>query len=178
MKAAIARVISRTFLDLVQRAGWHVERVEQDRVIAKCPADGCGLRVNLRPENAVPARSAMVLKEADFYAQVGSYEDARVALRKRREELCLTQVELEEMAGFTFAHIAKAEKDDPIRHMTLANMAAWANSLGLEFVLRPMPIPPVALTQIVESRARVKARTSRNKIEARRRGQRKLPKRV
>jgi hypothetical protein len=172
MTRLIVKKITEAFLRRIQEAGWLVERVEQDHVVAKCPADGCALRARLRPEQPISRRSAIVHGSDDHFAVVNSYDDLRVALRRRREDLALSQYEVDELGGFTSAHIAKAEKDNPIRYMTLHNVIAWANTLGLELVLRPSPVPSIAMKQIVESQGRIPPRRSRFAMEKKRRGSR------
>lgn len=154
------------FLRRVQNAGWHIETVTTEAVTAKCPSNGCALRAQLRPELTIPScDTARDRKER----VIGQYDDLRRILRSRREKLGLSIRDIEEIAGATGDHIAKAEKDDPSRIPNGQIMIEWANALGFDVVLRPKAITPYGLRVICETRSKLDARQKRFAVEAARR---------
>lgn len=92
---------------------------------------------------------------------VRDYEDLRVFLRDRRNALVLNIPEVEEMAGMTKDMLAKCEKDNPSKIPNIQTLIEWANSLGYDLVLRHSTLPPKSVRYIVDSRDKVKARTTR-----------------
>jgi len=79
-------------------------------------------------------------------------------LRDRREQLCLAQDEVEDCAGLTTGHIAKAEKVPPDRVMGLDHMKMWAEALGYDIVFRQKDLPMVTLGVMGRSRDTVVSR--------------------
>jgi transcriptional regulator with XRE-family HTH domain len=84
--------------------------------------------------------------------EVGSYEEARVALRQRRKDLGLSIDDVEDIAGMASSHLAKAEIPRASRFASLDTMALWAGALGYDIVLRPKPLTPKALRVLTEKR--------------------------
>lgn len=160
--------MDRKFLTAVQLAGWTIASVEEDHVIGRCPNSGCGLVAKLSQDAHVPVvdptRRRPVLDKT-----VVDYDDLRTYLRARREDLCLSIRDVEEIAGLECDHLAKMEKDDPARLPNLQMVLYWANAVGMDIVLRPMLMPPIALTAIADTRDKVEQRRQRNKLEGRRR---------
>ena len=133
----------------VQGAGWVIRAITETGVIAACPRDGCTLKVDLREGQPIPTACAQLdTKEIE----VGSYEAARLALRKRRQSLGMTIPDVEEIAGMAGSHLAKAEKDDPTRIVGIDTLALWAGALGYEIILRPKPLTAKALRVLTEKR--------------------------
>jgi transcriptional regulator with XRE-family HTH domain len=155
------------FLKAVQRASWLIMAADEDHVIARCPRAGCTLTVKLRPGGVIPqtCKSEPDLAET----VVRSFEDARLFLRARREDLCLSIRDIEEIAGVATDHLAKWEKDANLRIPNTGIFLEWAASLGYEVVLRPVALPPVALRAIIDTRPLLRRRAARNQIYRRKR---------
>lgn len=159
------------FLRDVQRKGWLIRSVTETTVIGGCPRAGCNLSVNLRPDKSVPETCRRGPDMAEV--SLSSFDEARVALRDRRDELGLTIREVEEISGATTDHLAKAEKDGPSRNLNTQSFIEWANALGYEVVLRPMDLPTKALRYISFTRAYFERRKRRLPIFAQRRAERR-----
>jgi len=110
----------------------------------------------LRPGKSIPETCAIGPDLAEV--TVEHFETARVFLRDRREQLCLTIKELEEAAGITVDFMAKFEKDDPSKIPNTQTFIEWAQSLGYDVVLRPGKLPPNVLRLMADTRERVLAR--------------------
>jgi len=158
------------FLREVQDAGWHIEQAGERQVVARCPAEGCGMRALLTSGAAVPEVDPDWTRNGVDLPLAG-YEDFRRAIRERREKLGLTLNEVEEVVGVANYYFAKAEKDEPSKIPNLATAIAWAQALGYEIVLRPGQINDrLALRTLCESRSMVALRRSRTeKLRERRR---------
>lgn len=156
------------FIKAVQKAGWLIKEVDADRVVGSCPHAGCGMSVDLKPGRAIPATCGHRSDAGE--RTIGSYTAARDALRWRRESLCLTIKEVEEVAGVTVDHLAKAEKDDPDRVISTQIFIEWAKSLGYDVVLRPTEIPPMTARYIADTRHRMEARRRIWQRQVKRRG--------
>ena len=144
------------FLRDVQKAGWHITGVDQLAATVACPRAGCALKVRLKSGAKIPQACASGPELADI--AVTTFEDARLALRARREALGLTIKELEEVAGAAVDHLAKAEKDNPSKYPNTQLLIEWATALGFEVVLRPAPMPAMALRYLADSRKQAPAR--------------------
>jgi transcriptional regulator with XRE-family HTH domain len=137
-------------LKAVQDAGWQIASVKQDACFVKCPSRGCGMMARIREGANIPQR----IRPADVgEVRLEKYSDIRDTLRARRKDLRLTSAEVEEVAGFTFGHIAKAEQDNPHRFITLNTLIDWANSLGYRVALVPDALPAVTLRAISDTRS-------------------------
>ncbi len=130
-------------LKRAQAAGWLVLRNDAQGAIGACPREGCGVTVRLMPDRPVPSACAPQTGLNDVL--VGSNEDARVALRARRQQLGLSLHDVDEITGLTVDHVAKAEKPNPSKAMGMDLLPIWAAALGYEVVLRPRALPPLAL---------------------------------
>lgn len=149
------------FLRDVQSAGWVIRAVDQGGVLAGCPRSGCALKVKLRQGARIPdtCRPGPDLAEVT----VGVFDDARVFLRQRRNDLALNIKEVEEVAGITVDYLAKFEKDNPSKIPNAQTFIEWAQSLGYAVVLRPDRLPVYALRTITDTRA---VAASRIKMQA------------
>lgn len=157
------------FLKQVQDAKWQIKAAGEDFVVAQCPRAGCNLLVNLKPGGAVPqtCRPGPDLLER----VVSSFEDARLFLRERREDLGLSIRDTEEISGAATDHMAKWEKDSPSKIPNTETFLEWAKALGYDVVLRPAPLPPLALSMIIETRPLIARRVQRNRhLRTRREG--------
>lgn len=159
------------FVKDVQAAGWSIQAVSDDAVIAKCPSAGCNLHAQLKQCAAIPAVDPGRRRDP-IDAKVETYDDIRRALRKKREGLLLTIRELEEVAGLEPDLLAKVERDGTKKIPNVQTLLDWAGALGFELVLRPVPLTPLTLRTIVETRDKSAARTKRMTLENRRRGER------
>lgn len=144
------------FLRDVQAAGWQIQEVQTDAAIAACPRPGCTLQVALRFGSKIPAACDATSGLPEIV--VRTFEDFRVPVRERRERLGLTIRELEEVAGTATDHLAKAEKDNPARVPNIQLVLEWAASIGYEVILRPAPMPAMALRYLADSRGQLAAR--------------------
>lgn len=157
------------FLKDVQAAGWHIERVTDSDVIARCPSIGCDLAAKLEPSQDIP-QVGPGCRIAATDRKVEKYDDIRRILRARRESLALSIREVEEISGMAVDHLAKIERDDYTKQPNGQMLIEWAQALGFEIVLRPIDLTPYAVRMICDTRDRHAARTKRFSLEARRRG--------
>lgn len=134
----------------IQKAGWMVLGTLEDGVLCQCPSFGCGLKVKIK-RGAKPQQCDPGLSRHPADRPIGSYEDARQLLRERREDLLLSIPEVEEIAGLTKDHLAKAEKDNPSRLPELDTIVVWAQALGYEIVFRPTQLSNMGLRLIAET---------------------------
>lgn len=138
-------------LQKAQRAGWIIEGCDDDGMLCRCPSAGCGLRVKIKYGGPIQSCDPGLNRDPRSI-QIGSYEDVRKILRDRREDLLLTIMEVEDIAGLTHGHLMKAEKENPTRTPGLDIIAEWAAALGYEVVLRPTQLPKLSLRIIDETR--------------------------
>lgn len=139
----------------IQNCGWEIASVKEDACFVRCPSRGCGMMAKINEGAKVPQR---VRPSATGEHVLGQYSDIRDALRARRKDLRLTSVEVEEVAGLTSGHVAKAEQENPHRHITLPILISWANALGYNVALVPADLPPVTLRMISDTRKIEEAR--------------------
>lgn len=149
------------FLKKVQAAGWAIEEVDEDRCTVRCPQPGCAMRGRFVEGGAVPRRDA----PRPFNLPVRQFDDARQALRDRRQTLGLTIAEVEELAGIAQDHLAKFEKVDFVKPPNIETFLEWAAALGFDVLLQPADLPPITLRYISETRAKQEARQSRFRLD-------------
>lgn len=153
-------------LKRAQRAGWMIEGVTDDGILCRCPSAGCGLRVKMKFGGPIQHCDPGLYRDPRSIP-IGSYEDLRCVLRDRREDLLLTIMEVEDIAGLTHGHLLKAEKENPTRTPGLDIISEWAAALGYEIVLRPTNLPQLSLRIISEIRQnrgrRLQARARRRR---------------
>lgn len=149
----------------VQQHGWDIEAVERDTCVVKCPTQGCKMRARFDLSGNIPQRDV----EAFSWDQTArSFDDARLILRERRQELGLTIAEIEHISGIAGDHLAKFERVEWQRFPRLPNISTfidWANSIGIDVVLRMGELPPVTLRWIADTRDKNDARQRRFQIE-------------
>lgn len=148
--------IDPTFLRQVQTAGWQIAGATEDKVLAGCPTPGCPVKVTFAPGQQV--RQACGQGQTSSVV-VGSFDDARLFLRARRNALALAIRDVEDVAGISVDFLAKFEKDDPSKYPNAQTFLEWVQALGYEVVLRPAVLPLYALRVIAETRPRTGART-------------------
>jgi len=161
------------FVKEVQAKGWSVQAVSSEAVVAKCPSAGCNLFAELKYGGHIPAVDPGCRRDP-IDIQVASYDDIRRQLRAARESLLLSIREVEEISGIASDHLAKVEKDKNPRMPPAQMLFDWAGALGFEIVLRPIPLPALAIRTIMDTRDRTAARTKRNTMESRRRAGKSL----
>lgn len=162
--------MDRKFLEEIQEAGWHLEQVGKRQVVARCPAEGCGMRALLSTGAKVPQVDP---NNARFGLDrpVESYDDFRRIMRERREGLGLRIADVEEVSGVGIDYLRKAEKEEPVKMANFQTALEWAQSLGYEIVLRPARIESgLALRTICDTRDKLERRITRNKNDRERRG--------
>lgn len=142
-------------LKAIQNAGWEIAAVKEDACFVRCPSKGCGMVARIQNGAKIPKRIA---PSAVGEVRLEQYSDIRDALRDRRKDLRLTNVEVEEVAGLTSGHIAKAEQENPHRFITLPVLISWANALGYRIALVPDELPSVTLRMISDTRKIEEAR--------------------
>lgn len=157
------------FLKEVQRQGWAIEQVKEDRIIAKCPAAGCAVRATLKLDRTVPAVDPTTDRDRRDVV-IDSFDALREVLRERRNDLALNIRETEEITGMAVDHLAKIEKPEPSRLPNFQIMLELAQALGYEMVLRPAPLPPFSVRVISDTRSKFETRQRRlTRTESRRR---------
>lgn len=144
------------FLNAVQSKGWLIKAVGEKHVLAGCPRHGCGLKVQMAPGKVIPeaCKDDGKLEEAE----VRTFDDARLFLRERREDLAMTIRETEEVAGIAGDFLAKFEKDDPSKIPNAQTFIEWAQALGYVVTLRPAKLSSYAIAVIAGTRHRLGAR--------------------
>lgn len=159
------------FIKDVQAAGWHIEAATSEFVIAKCPSVGCNLRAKLNQDQHIPQVDPGC-RRSFTDRKVEKFDDIRLILRERRENLALSIREVEEIGGIAVDHLAKMEKDEFTKQPNAQTLIEWAQALGFELVLRPAELTNYALRTICDTRDKVAPRQKRFTLEARRRGRR------
>lgn len=144
------------FLREVQGGGWLIITADSETVYAGCPRQGCGLQIKLKPGATVPASCRANPDLAEVVIE--GFDDARRAMRARREQLGLSIRNVEEAAGLADDYLAKFEKDDPAKIPNAQSFIEWIQSLGHELVLRPKGLPPYTMRIISETRDQLRAR--------------------
>lgn len=143
-------------LEDVQRKGWQIGAVQEDCVLALCKRPGCGVKLMIQPGTPVPNVEAPSAYVREFVMK--SFHHMRKLLRQRREELNLTIQDVEEIAGFATAHLAKFERDGVKIAPNMTTVLTWCDVLGFEVILRPKQMPPQTLGVIAETRWLVRRR--------------------
>lgn len=156
------------FLKSVQRCGWQVQSADESGCIARCPTPGCGVRVALKSSSSIPKRA---VEGWTIEKVVDSLDTGRRFLKERREDLCLTIAEVEEIAGMATDHLAKFERENwatagTVRSLNFETFKNLAEALGYRVVLVPGLLPPLALRIISETRHMVPGRVKRRMLAA------------
>lgn len=133
------------------------------------------MRARLKLNGPIPAVDPKGRRPAGDIP-VATYDEIRRTLRSTREGLGLTIREVEEIAGAATDHFAKVEKDTPTtdssgrdRSPNVHLLIEWCQALGFELVLRPVPMSPLALRVVCDTRRKLEARNKRFALEAERR---------
>lgn len=147
------------FLAQVQDSGWVISSVTGEVVVARCASAGCKMAAKLSPDRNVPTINRT---DERTHIPIEAYDQLRQVLRERRKELCLSIAEVEDITGLTRDHLAKMEKDNPSKIPSAMIIWDWIQALGYEVVLRPKPLPKIALTEIVDTRDKAERRQARN----------------
>lgn len=138
------------YMKQVQAAGWGIVTADEKFVWVGCARSGCSFQFKLREGAAIPAtcRPQPMMTEM----VVESFEAMRVALRNRREQLCLSIKDVEDAAGLATDHLAKFEKDESVKIPNIQTAMEWAQALGYTLVLRQVGMPQVTLGLISRTR--------------------------
>lgn len=144
------------FLKRIQEAGWQIVHVEHDSAVMGCKREGCGLKSRIKSGAAIPMAASKLPALAEH--AVNGFDDARVFLRQRRENLALSIKDVELVAGIAVDYAAKFEKDEPSKIPNVETFIDWAGALGYQVVLRPVELPPYTVRVIAETRTMVKSR--------------------
>jgi transcriptional regulator with XRE-family HTH domain len=150
------------FLVALQKSGWVLDRVLEDSVSVSCPQPGCQVRTRFRPEVKIPSACGVQSQGAII---IGGYDEARKALKERRQVLGLSIPDVEDIVGCADDHIAKAERDsynDPSlttrRTPNAQLLIDWANGLGFDVAFIPREMPRKALFVLADTRHKLIAR--------------------
>lgn len=158
-------------LKTIQKSGWAIETADATSCTVKCPTPGCKMRAVFKDNSTVPVRE---VPAHSWDRPVTSFDDAREALKARRQELGLTIVEVEHISGIAGDHLAKFERTNWAQSPNWSRMPnaetliEWAMALGYDVVLRHGELPAVTLRWISDTRDKIDARRRRFKIERRR----------
>jgi transcriptional regulator with XRE-family HTH domain len=159
-------------LKRAQKKGWILVAATEGAMIVRCPSFGCGLKAKIPYNSEIPQCDPSIYRDQSEIV-VGNYNDLRELLRARRNELRFSIREVEEISGLSTDHIAKAEKENPVRQPNLDLVLPWAQALGYDLVLRPRDMTPYALRVIAQTRNKEELRgrhiTRRRHDERRRR---------
>jgi len=160
-------MIDTDMLKDAQRQGWNILSVEVDHIVAGCPRAGCALKATFRAGKKIPATCR---PQPEFQETViDGYESFRLFMRLIRERYMLTISDVEECAGFQKDRLAKCEKDDPSKVPNIIDAIEWAQTLGIEIIARPAPLPVVTLRTIEQTRAQLGFRRAQKAREMQRR---------
>lgn len=138
------------FLKRAQGEGWNIIAADGENVWLGCARAGCNFQFKVRDGAAIPATCRPQPLLAEIH--VGSFEDMRMALRDRREQLCLSIKDVEDAAGLATDHLAKFEKDATLKIPNIQTAMDWAQALGYTLVLRQTGMPQVTLGLIARTR--------------------------
>ena len=163
----MSQKVNQDFLRALQSAGWLIKAVDEDKATVSCPRSGCGLNLTYRPGRKIHQSCAKEPTIAE--CPVRGFDDARVFLRQRREDLALSIKDVEEVAGMAVDHLAKFEKDDSVRIPNAQIFFEWVQALGYQVVLKPAELPVYALRIVAESRDKVAMRKRHFRIRKERR---------
>ena len=166
------------FIKAIQDAGWQIVHVERDSAVMGCSREGCGLKSRIKAGAVVPMAAKKVPALAEI--AINGFDDARMFLRQRREDLALSMENVELVAGIAVTYINKFEKDDPSKIPNIETFVDWVAALGYQVVLRPTDLPPYTMRIISETRTELGKRVKRTRYyQAQREGRRatalKLP---
>jgi len=142
--------VSPEYMRACQAKGWNIISADEEHLFAACPRAGCGLQIKLREGGKIPQTDRPMPALAEI--AVEQFDDARMGLRERREQLGLSIKDVEDAAGLATDHLAKFEKDDFTKIPNAQTFIEWANSLGYTVTLRPTGLPPVTLGIIASTR--------------------------
>lgn len=148
--------MDQSFLKDVQAKGWPIELVTEDLVVSPCPNLSCNVRVNLKNGTKIPTACKPGVEPRSQVVTV--FDDARVFLRARREELRFTIRDVESISGMADDFLAKFEKEKPSKYPNVQTFVEWAQSLGFKVVLMPAELPPLALRILAETRHLIPSR--------------------
>lgn len=161
--------IDPTFMRKVQDAGWRIIGADQLAVWVSCPREGCELKTRFKPGGSLPSACARGPDLATIY--VDTFDDARIPLRQRREELGLIIKDIEDSAGIADDFLSKFEKDEPSKIPNAQTFFEWCAALGYQVVLQPAPLTPRTMRLISESRDKQDRREIHRNTHAKRRAQ-------
>ena len=161
------------FLREVQNAGWNIEAVTENACIGRCPTLGCSMRALMTEGKQIPQRVVPGSPSLDIVVE--SWDQLKVILKDRREELGLSIREVEEVTGIADDHIAKMEPKNASRQPNVDTLKHWTGGIGYEVVLRPVALPPVTLAMIEETRPKYTDRRKRFALERQRDGRQVRP---
>ncbi len=142
------------FIREMQRRQWVLWGSREGRHVFICRHDNCPSSVVVLDDKM--GKSALArpckLPHTDPIADqaVVNYHSLVEILRRRRQELGLSQDDVEYAAGLSIDHIGKAESGE--RSLTLPTFTAWANTLGFDFRLAPAPVPDQVI-KVIQAKA-------------------------
>lgn len=158
--------VNQDFLKALQIAGWIIKTVDEERAVVSCPRAGCGLDLAYRPG----AKIHQACEDSRIGAQrVDSFSHLAKVLRERREDLCLSIKDVEEICGMAEDYLAKFEKDNPARVPPFNTIRDWAEGLGFSIWIMPENMPALALRLISSNRDKVAMRKRHFKVYRQRR---------
>lgn len=151
-----------------QNRGWMVEAVDEDRIVGRCPAHGCGLKAVLKAGSKIPQCDPDLRRDPTMLP-IGIYDDLRLILKERREGLNLSMGDIEFASGLADGHVNKMESPNPARIPQIDTVLLWLQSLGYELVVRPTELPPATASILEGTRDMSGIRARRNWRRARNR---------
>ena len=131
------------WLRAVSDSGWVVEGRDGDRLVIRCPAVGCRVQAMIAP-GSVPAPCDPGARRGAWDHPVADYEELKLFLRQRRQDLGFTIEDVDQAAGWPSDRYVSKLEVGASKTVTMPTLVLWAGALGYELVLRPTPLPPVA----------------------------------
>lgn len=134
-------------------AGWRVASSRDGILTMCCAYQGCTGSHALSLSNLGPIPGPCALKHVGQYgaAAYALYTDLVDDLRRRRRALGLSIEDLNDAAGMADGHLNKLESF--ARTAQFPTLQLWAETLGTQITLKPIPLPPATLRAIERRKA-------------------------
>lgn len=131
---------------------WRLETVKGLELVVRCSKQGCDGQMVLPLANLGPIPARCSLPHVGRYSAkvFKTYENLIDQFRRRRCSLGLSQEDITAASGLADGHINKLEAFD--RSASMPTLQLWAETLGLEIAVNPIPLPRSTL-RVIEQRA-------------------------
>ncbi|WP_396022169.1 helix-turn-helix domain-containing protein [Celeribacter litoreus] len=146
------------WLRSAQGRGWSAGQVTPEAISLHCSSPTCSTHISRslrslgRPPKPCRKKHPTVLEDGrhDPYAKLVA------KLRRRRVELGLGQEDVNAAVGFADGYISKLEAMHRFPHAS--TLVLWCQTLGIELIEAPAPLPQATISAIEGRRSRPYAR--------------------